>query len=74
MWDDALTDLVQGIAQIAGLVVLLVAVLAASGGPGGACADLPPERLRPFAAADGSWLDVAEAGRSRSSDRSWRRS
>jgi Na+/proline symporter len=61
MWADALTDLVQGIALIAGLVVLLVAVLAASGGPGAAFADLPPERLRPFAAADGSWLDVAEA-------------
>lgn len=59
---DAVTDLVQGVALIIGLVVLLVGITAASGGAGAALARVEPERLRFFFTRFGGGpLDVAEA-------------
>lgn len=57
---DAITDLVQGVALIAGLVLLLVLVGAANGGAAGLTALIEPERLRLFAHAEQTWLEVAE--------------
>lgn len=58
MLADAWTDLIQGIALIAGLAVLFVAVMTNGGWE--AFAVLEPERFR-LVGAGQSWLDVLEA-------------
>jgi Na+/proline symporter len=58
---DAITDFVQGIALIAGLVLLLFAVGSANGGLLELGALIEPGRLRLFATADQGWLELAEA-------------
>ncbi len=45
---DAVTDIVQGLALIVGVVILAVAVANALGGLGPALAAIPAERLQPF--------------------------
>lgn len=57
---DAVTDLFQGGALVVGLVVLLVAVLVATGGAAEAVSGLAPARLSPFGAAQTSTLSVLE--------------
>lgn len=57
---DVITDLVQGVALIAGLVVLLIAVAHAAGGPVAMAAHIEPDRLRWFAHEDQGWLGVLE--------------
>jgi len=57
---DAITDLVQGVAVILGLVLLLALVANANGGVLGIGAMVEPERLRLLAHAEQSWLELAE--------------
>ena len=57
---DAWTDLVQGLAIIAGLIVL-VAILAMSGDLQSAWAQVPPERLRIFGGGVVPWYELLEA-------------
>lgn len=61
LFADALTDLIQGIALIFGLVVLLFAVTADAGGFAAAWRAVPPERLRPFGGEESTFLDTLEA-------------
>ncbi|HEX6997884.1 MAG TPA: sodium:solute symporter family protein [Gammaproteobacteria bacterium] len=58
---DAITDFVQGIALVVGLVVLLLLVADANGGLPGLAALVEPSRLRLLGTEDTAWLDVAEA-------------
>lgn len=60
LYSDVITDLVQGIALIIGLVVLLYVVAQAAGGFGPALAEIPPERLRLFGAPDEPLLATIE--------------
>ena len=57
---DAVTDVVQGIAVVLGLVILFFIVAAAVGGLGAGLAEVSPERLRTFAGSDGSPLQKLE--------------
>lgn len=57
---DAITDLVQGIALIVGLVILFVIVTNSFGGLEPAAATIPRERLNPFGGPDDSILSVVE--------------
>ncbi|MBS0242197.1 MAG: sodium:solute symporter family protein [Proteobacteria bacterium] len=54
---DAITDVVQGIAVIIGLVVLTVFIAAHFGGIGPALSSVPPERLA-FAGDESLWLKL----------------
>jgi SSS family transporter len=58
---DAITDVVQGLALIAGLVVLTVAVVVALGGPAAAWAAIEPGRLPLGGAPKTPLLATAEA-------------
>jgi Na+/proline symporter len=58
---DVITDLVQGIALIAGLIVLLFVIGHANGGLLQLAAAIEPDRIRWFASDGRGWLDVAEA-------------
>lgn len=57
---DAITDLVQGVALVVGLVLLLVVVGHANGGLLELGALIDPERLRLFSTAEQTWLELAE--------------
>ena len=57
---NAITDLVQGITVMIGLVVLLFAVVAAAGGFEASVAAIDPERLRLFGGPEIPWWEVAE--------------
>lgn len=57
---DAITDLLQGIVIVAGLVLILLVLVNAAGGWQASIASIPPERLQPFGGPDVSWLAVAE--------------
>lgn len=57
---DAITDLIQGIALIAGLAVLFVVVIVLGDG-GAALAAVEPERLQPFGGGALPWYEVAES-------------
>jgi SSS family solute:Na+ symporter len=58
---DAVTDLIQGIFLIVGLVVLAALILARSdGGAAALFSAVPPERLNPLGGPDVSWWTVAE--------------
>ncbi len=57
---DAVTDVVQGIAVIVGLVVLAVAVAGALGGAGAAIGQLEPERLAASAVVKDGYLPLIE--------------
>lgn len=58
---DVITDFVQGLMIIVGLVALLFAILPALGGWGAAWEKVDPARLNLFDPGDGSWWEVAEA-------------
>jgi SSS family solute:Na+ symporter len=60
MLADAVTDVVQGIALVVGLVVMRVTVVAASGGLDAAVASIEPSRLRLARAENDSWLALLE--------------
>lgn len=60
LYADVVTDLVQGIALIIGLVVLFYVVTQAAGGVGPAFAEIPPERLQPFGHPDEPLLATIE--------------
>ena len=58
---DAVTDLIQGIAIIVGLLVLLVVVANANGGFGTLPALIDPERLALFSTENATPLEIVEA-------------
>lgn len=58
---DAITDCVQGLALIAGLIVMTVAVVFALGGPAAAWTAIEPDRLTLAIAPETSLLATAEA-------------
>jgi Na+/proline symporter len=58
---DVVTDFVQGIAVIVGLVLLLILIAAANGGAAGVSAMIEPERLGLFSLGGGSALELVEA-------------
>jgi Na+/proline symporter len=58
---DVVTDFVQSIAVIIGLLVLLVAVANAHGGLAAAAALIDPERIALFSTANASPLEIVEA-------------
>jgi len=58
---DATTDIIQGIALIVGLLVLLVALVKAVGGPGAAAGRIFAETGALAAKAPRPWLDTTEA-------------
>ena len=60
LYADVVTDFVQGIVLIIGLLVLFYVVVQAVGGFTPALAEIPPERLRPFGAADEPLLVTLE--------------
>lgn len=57
---DAITDVVQGLALVVGLVVILVSVMAEAGGIGPSLALVDPGRFQPFASGGRSALGVLE--------------
>lgn len=57
---DVVTDSVQGVALIVGLLLLLFLVVDAAGGPAHAVSKLEPEHLRLFGHGDQSALDIVE--------------
>lgn len=57
---DAITDLIQGLALIAGLVVLFVAIVIVDGGAA-TLAAVEPERLQPFGGGTVPWYEVMES-------------
>lgn len=58
---DAWTDLVQGLAIVAGLMVLLVVVVGELGGVGAAVGKIEPERLQILDPGTGGWLGLVES-------------
>ncbi|MGE3066036.1 MAG: sodium:solute symporter family protein, partial [Hyphomicrobiaceae bacterium] len=56
---DAVTDTIQGIAVVAGLLILGVIVAVHVGGPAAGLANVPPERLHLVAPGD-TWLETIE--------------
>jgi SSS family solute:Na+ symporter len=60
MLADAVTDLVQGIMVMIGLLILLFAVIGAAGGLEAAVASIDPQRLQLFGGPETPWLQVAE--------------
>lgn len=58
---DVITDFVQGVAVIIGLVLLLFAIGHAHGGVGAMLAGIDPGRLRLFSAAEATPLEIVEA-------------
>lgn len=58
---DVWTDLVQGIAIVAGLVVLAVVVASQVGGVSAGLAAVDAERLQPFTLGDDGWLGLLES-------------
>lgn len=57
---DAITDVIQGVLLIVGLVVLLVAVVLHVGGPSAALSAIDGGRVELVPAAAGGWLSVLE--------------
>ena len=57
---DAMTDVVQGLALILGLVVMLVAIGAEAGGVTESLALVEPERFQPFGSGGRSTIEVLE--------------
>lgn len=57
---DAVTDLLQGLAVIAGLIVLTIAVVSAAGGVTAVLGSVEPDRLRVFTAPDESPIERIE--------------
>ncbi len=57
---DAMTDFVQGIALIAGIAAIFIAILWYTGGPQNTLASIDPERLHLFGGPDTHWLEVIE--------------
>ncbi len=57
---DAITDVVQGLALVIGLVVILVSVMAEAGGMSASLAMVEPERFQPFGSGGRSPLAVME--------------
>lgn len=57
---NAVTDLVQGVMVMIGLVVLLFAVVGAAGGIESSLAAIDPQRLRLFGGPETPWWRVAE--------------
>jgi len=55
---DVMTDLIQGIALIVGLVILLVAVVAHMGGPGPALSTAWASAAGPHATHEGAWIGL----------------
>jgi Na+/proline symporter len=60
MLANAVTDVVQGVIVILGLVILLFVVVYAAGGLEQAFSSIDPQRLQLFGGPDKSWLQVAE--------------
>src|SRR5581483_10180546 len=60
MLANAVTDLMQGLMVMIGLVVLLVAVVIAAGGPDAAIAAIDPQRLRLFGGPETPALEILE--------------
>lgn len=60
MLANAVTDVIQGLMVMAGLVLLLVAVVIAAGGIDGALAAIDPQRLRLFGGPETPPLEVME--------------
>lgn len=60
MLANAVTDLMQGLMVMIGLVVLLVAVVIAAGGPDAAIAAIDPQRLRLFGGPETPTLEILE--------------
>jgi Na+/proline symporter len=58
---DVITDFVQGVAVIVGLIVLLVAIADASGGLPALAQTIEPARLAPFSTAAATPLEILEA-------------
>jgi Na+/proline symporter len=58
---DVVTDFVQGIAVTIGLVLLLILIAAAHGGPAGVGAMIEPQRLQLFSLDGGTVVDLVEA-------------
>jgi solute:Na+ symporter, SSS family len=58
---DVITDLVQGVMIIVGLVALLFAIVQPLGGFSEAWGKIDPARFKLFDPGDGSWWNVAEA-------------
>jgi SSS family transporter len=61
MLADAVTDLIQGVVLAAGLVVVLVATISASGGLGRALDSIEPARLSPFGGPEASLVEILDA-------------
>lgn len=61
MLADAVTDVVQGIALVIGLVVILVGMVGELGGVEPALASIDTARLQFAPEENGSWLELAEA-------------
>ncbi|HUF47179.1 MAG TPA: sodium:solute symporter family protein [Vicinamibacterales bacterium] len=57
---DAITDVVQGLALVVGLVVIFLAVTAEAGGLAAGLALVEPDRFQPFGAGGRSPLEVLE--------------
>jgi Na+/proline symporter len=57
---DAITDVVQGVALIVGLLVILISVVRGAGGLGPSLALVAAERFQPFSAGGLSGLEVLE--------------
>lgn len=57
---DAVTDLLQGLAVITGLIVLTIAVVSAAGGVTAVLGSVEPDRLRVFTAPDESPIERIE--------------
>lgn len=60
MWADAVTDVVQGIALVIGLVVMAVAVIWEFGGVSESVAAIDPGQLSLSGTFDAPWTEVAE--------------
>lgn len=60
MLANAVTDLVQGVVVILGLIILLVVVVNAAGGLEQAFTSIDSQRLQLFGGPEKSWLQVAE--------------
>jgi Na+/proline symporter len=57
---NAVTDLVQGVMVMIGLLVLLFAVVSAAGGLESSLASIDPQRLRLFGGPETPWWETAE--------------
>ncbi|MGQ0700503.1 MAG: sodium:solute symporter family protein [Panacagrimonas sp.] len=60
MRSDVITDMVQGVVLVAGLVVLFVVVAQHQGGVIAMAQSVDPARLKPFGGPEVSWLETLE--------------